>query len=147
MANEKDGENPYQSSPSPAMPDTIDVVPRRRRIAGSLLGTLGFCVGAAPTLYILCILIAGWYNLATVTPRPQSIRPMGLPILALGLCGIGLVACSPIALICAWAAARLGSKTAAGFARLGAAMFFLPLPLSVLMIWLMCLCTGVRLGS
>jgi hypothetical protein len=147
MVDEQDHENPYLPVPSRPTSSPSDKAVGRRRIAGSAIGTVGFCVGAAPTIFICAILIAGWYNLATANPKPRSIRPMGLSVLAVMLSGVGLVVCGPIALVCGRAADRLGAKKAGELSRLGAALFLLPLILASLGIWLISVCTGVELSG
>ena len=114
---------------------------------GAIIGAVGFLIGVAPTIYIACIEIVMWYNLAMMNPRPKTIRPMGLAVLAGGLTVLGLFVCYPAATLCRWLARRLGAPVASEYARIGASLFFMPMAITMLLVLLMCLFTGVRLGD
>ncbi len=62
--------------------------------------------------------------------------------------GVGIIACAPTCLACSWLAKRLHSPSGSDLAKSAAALcWWLPFLIGVGGIFLMCLFTGVQLGS
>jgi hypothetical protein len=139
--------NRYESINPYVAPSIREDDSSRYRSAGTVIGVIGLLIALAPSLYILSGLIAMWWELATMSDRPSSIRPMGLSVAMAMATVAGFLICSPIALICSWVANRLGSPTGRQLAKSGAGLFFLPFLVGLGGVILMCLLTGIELGS
>ena len=114
---------------------------------GTTIGVFGLLIALAPSLYILYGVIAMWWQLSTMNDPPTSIRPMGFSVAIIAATGVGFMICSPISLACSWLANRLGSPSGAELAKSGAALFALPFAIGLGGVFLMCVLTGVQLGS
>ena len=144
MLTSLDNQNPYS-------PPRVDSDNPRANIPrfGWGIGFAGFLLVLAPSLYMCFIGGSMLWSVATMEIPETGIRPMGFPIAMIGLTIVSAFLL-PIALLCSWIAARLGSPDGAAIAKASVKIVALPFVLGMLCVLglsIVCVYRGIMIGD